>query len=120
MAENIYSPLLLLNVKDGVPGRGILSTVIEYAKNMSGTTPPDSGWSSSISNIGELGEGEFLWVRTTINYTSGSPTVAYSVSKNGIDGKADNVILDIRYSNDLESKTFTEQQYIRCIMTKKS
>ena len=51
MAENIYSPLLLLNVKDGVPGRGILSTVIEYAKNKSGTTPPDSGWSSSISNI---------------------------------------------------------------------
>ena len=109
MAENIYSPLLLLNVKDGVPGRGILSTVIEYAKNKSGTTPPDSGWSSSISDIGELGEGEFLWVRTTINYTSGSPTIAYSISKNGVDGKADNVILDIRYSNDLENKTFTDE-----------
>ena len=93
---------------DGAPGRGISSTVINYAKNTSGTTPPTSNWKDSISDVGELGEGEFLWIRTTINYTSGNSTTSYSVSKNGIDGKVSNIILDIRYSNDLENKTFTD------------
>ena len=93
---------------DGAPGRGISSTVINYAKNTSGTTPPTSNWKDSISDVGELGEGEFLWIRTIINYTSGNSTTSYSVSKNGIDGKVSNIILDIRYSNDLENKTFTD------------
>lgn len=93
---------------DGAPGRGISSTVINYAKNTDGTTPPKSNWKNSIKDIGELGEGEFLWIRTTTNYTSGSPTVSYSVSRNGINGKVDNIILDIRYSNDIENKTFTD------------
>ena len=98
----------LFRGSDGEPGRGIISTTINYAKNTDGTTPPKSNWKESITDIGGLGEGEFLWVRTTTNYTSGSPTVSYSVSRNGINGKVDNIILDIRYSNDIENKIFTD------------
>ena len=98
----------LFRGSDGEPGRGIISTTINYAKNTDGTTPPESNWKESITDVGELGEGEFLWIRTTTNYTSGSPTVSYSVSRNGINGKVDNVILDIRYSNDIENKIFTD------------
>ena len=67
---------------DGAPGRGISSTVINYAKNTSGTTPPTNNWYDSISDVGEVGDGEFLWVRTTINYTSGNSTISYSVERN--------------------------------------
>lgn len=66
----------------GAAGNGITSTVTEYAASTDGTNYPTSGWQPAIPS---LSPGEFLWVKTTINYTSGDPSVSYSVSYSGKD-----------------------------------
>lgn len=71
--------------QNGNDGRGISSTVIEYAKSSSGDTAPSSGWVSTI-NATNIEDGYYLWTRTTINYTSGNPSVTYSVSYWAEDG----------------------------------
>ena len=68
----------------GQDGVGVLDSVVQYNVSTSGTTPPASGWSASIPSVKP---GEYLWTKTSINYTDGSDTVFYSVSRNGIDGK---------------------------------
>lgn len=67
----------------GSTGRGILSTVIEYQGSTSNTTVPTGTWSKSIPSVPA---GSYLWTRTTINYTSGDPSVSYSVAKQGATG----------------------------------
>lgn len=67
----------------GATGKGISSTVIEYAASSSNTTVPTSGWSTTIPSVSA---GSYLWTRTTINYTSGDPSVSYSVAKQGSTG----------------------------------
>ena len=67
----------------GSTGRGISSTVIEYQGSTSNTTVPTGTWSKSIPSVPA---GSYLWTRTTINYTSGDPSVSYSVAKQGATG----------------------------------
>lgn len=67
----------------GSTGRGISSTVIEYQGSTSNTTVPTGTWSKSIPSVPA---GSYLWTRTTINYTSGDPSVSYSVAKQGSTG----------------------------------
>lgn len=67
----------------GADGRGISSASVTYQASSSGTTAPTGTWSSSIP---EVSEGQYLWTKTVISYTSGSPTTSYSVSKIGKDG----------------------------------
>ena len=67
----------------GSTGKGISSTVIEYASSTSNTTVPTSGWQSAVPSVAA---GSYLWTRTTINYTSGDPSVGYSVAKQGATG----------------------------------
>ena len=67
----------------GAAGKGISSTVIEYQKSTSGTAVPDGTWSSSIPNVGA---SEYLWTKTVITYTSGSPSTSYSVGMMGATG----------------------------------
>lgn len=69
--------------KKGDDGTGITSTIVEYQAASNGTTTPSGTWSTAIPTVAE---GEFLWTRTTYNYSSGSPTYAYSVSKIGEKG----------------------------------
>lgn len=69
----------------GPAGRGVSGTTVEYAKAATGTTAPGSGWASTVP---ATVAGEFLWTRTTTTYTSGSPTVAYSVAAHGSTGPA--------------------------------
>lgn len=72
--------------KDGTDGRGIASTSVTYQASTSGTTVPTGTWSTSIPSVPE---GQYLWTKTVINYTTGSPSTSYSVSKigkNGTDG----------------------------------
>lgn len=71
------------NGEPGEDGDGIVSTTIEYAKNTSGTTPPTSGWSTSLPSPTQ---GWYLWTRTTTTYKISPTTVAYSVSRYGEDG----------------------------------
>lgn len=71
----------------GSDGVGVSSTVITYAANSSATTPPTSGWSSSVPS---LIAGQYLWTRTVWTYTDGTTKTAYSVAKiakDGVDGK---------------------------------
>lgn len=67
----------------GATGRGIKSTVVEYQAGASNTTVPTGSWSTTIPSVTA---GQYLWTRTTINYTSGDPTVSYSVARQGQNG----------------------------------
>ena len=67
----------------GSAGKGISSTVIEYQKSTSGTAVPNGTWSTTIPSVSA---SEYLWTRTTINYTTGSPSVSYSVGMMGATG----------------------------------
>ena len=64
-------------------GRGVASTTVEYQASTSGTTVPTGTWSSTIPTVAQ---GSYLWTRTTTNYTSGTPTIGYSVARMGVNG----------------------------------
>ena len=71
------------NGSDGV-GRGVESTIVEYAVCASGTTAPEDGWQLTIPDVPR---GSYLWTRTTVLYTDGqAPSVSYSVALHGLDG----------------------------------
>ena len=67
----------------GKDGKGISSTVIEYQESSNGTTIPTGTWSKTIPSVTA---GQFLWTRTTINYTDGTEVYGYSVSQMGKTG----------------------------------
>nr|UVY14665.1 MAG: Prophage endopeptidase tail [Bacteriophage sp.] len=66
--------------KDGV---GIRSTAITYAKGVSGTVPPTSGWASQVPSVPA---GQYLWTKTVWSYTDNTSETGYSVSKIGEQG----------------------------------
>lgn len=67
----------------GTDGKGISTTIVEYQKSGSGSAVPTGSWSTTLPAVLE---NEYLWTRTTITYTTGSPSVAYSVGRVGKDG----------------------------------
>ena len=71
--------------KNGDDGIGISSTDVTYASSSSNTDIPDS-WSSTIPDVSQ---GEYLWTKTTFNFTKGQPKEFYSVSRMGKDGLID-------------------------------
>ena len=71
---------------DGIPGKdgvGIHSTAIAYAKGVSGTVPPTTGW---VSQVPSVPAGQYLWTKTVWNYTDNTSETGYSVSKIGEQG----------------------------------
>ena len=64
-------------------GRGVASTSVEYQASTSGTTVPTGTW---VKDIPAVAAGSYLWTKTTTNYTSGAPTVGYSVARMGVNG----------------------------------
>ena len=79
-------------VRDGEDGDGITGSAIEYAKDASGTTPPNSGWGASLPSPTL---GWYLWTRTTTTYKKSSATVAYSVSRYAEDGEDGDSVVHI-------------------------
>nr|DAJ35280.1 MAG TPA: tail protein [Caudoviricetes sp.] len=72
--------------KDGVAGKngvGLRSTVITYAPSTTGTNAPSAGWSNSVPVIPV---GQYLWTKTTWNYTDNTSETGYSVARIGRDG----------------------------------
>lgn len=67
----------------GADGRGIVSTAIAYQIGASGTTAPNGTWSTSVP---AAQKGKYLWTRTTVTYTTGNPTLLYSVAYYATDG----------------------------------
>ena len=61
----------------------ISSKTVEYATSTSGTTAPQSGWSTSVPSVNN---GAFLWTRTIVNYSDGTSTTSYSVGYKGTNG----------------------------------
>lgn len=64
-------------------GRGVKSTSVEYQASTSGTTVPTGTWFPTIPSVAQ---GSYLWTKTTTNYTSGTPTIGYSVARMGVNG----------------------------------
>lgn len=64
-------------------GRGVKSAKVEYQASTSGTTAPSGTWSPTVPTVAN---GSYLWTRTTITYTSGDPSVGYSVARMGVNG----------------------------------
>lgn len=86
----------------GATGRGISSTVIEYQVGTAGTSAPTGTWSTSP--VATTAQGQYLWTRTTIKYTSGSDSVSYAVAAHGTKGNtgnpgADAILISITASN---------------------
>lgn len=68
---------------NGKDGRGITSAVVEYQASQSGATMPTGAWSSAMPTVNN---GQYMWARTTINYTDSTTSAAYCVSYLGVDG----------------------------------
>lgn len=75
----------------GQAGRGILSTVIRYAKSSDGVNHPtnESDW---YADIPDYAQGEYVWTRTVMTYTDNSTSTSYSVSRNGVNGDHNAVV----------------------------
>lgn len=71
------------NGTNGSNGVGISTTIIEYNKSTNSTTPPSTGWTSTIPSISG---GQYLWTRVTLNYTDGKKAESYTVARQGEDG----------------------------------
>lgn len=66
----------------GDPASVVLAT-IGYQQSDSGSVVPEGSW---VSTVPSPVQGKYLWTRISITFNSGSPIVAYSVSRYGIDG----------------------------------
>lgn len=74
------------NGEDGIAGKdgtGIKSTTITYVGSTNGTTPPSTGWTSTIPTVAD---GSYLWTKTTWSYTDNTSETGYSVAKMGAKG----------------------------------
>lgn len=74
------------NGEDGIAGKdgtGIKSTTITYVGSTNGTTPPSTGWTSTIPTVAD---GSYLWTKTVWSYTDNTSETGYSVAKMGAKG----------------------------------
>lgn len=61
----------------------ITSKSVTYQTSTSGTTPPTGTWSTTVPTVNN---GQHLWTKTTVQYSDGNKTEAYSVSYKGTNG----------------------------------
>ncbi|WP_259760616.1 hypothetical protein, partial [Lactococcus lactis] len=74
------------NGTDGIAGKdgnGIKNTVITYASHTNGTTPPTTGYTTTVPSVPA---GQFLWTKTIWTYTDNSSETGYSVAMMGLKG----------------------------------
>lgn len=69
----------------GDPGTSIkiASKSVTYQTSTSGTTAPTGTWSTTVPTVNN---GQYLWTKTTVQYSDGNKTEAYSVSYKGTNG----------------------------------
>lgn len=68
--------------KDGTSIK-ITSKSVTYQTSTSGTTAPTGTWSTTVPTVNN---GQYLWTKTTVQYSDGNKTEAYSVSYKGTNG----------------------------------
>ena len=78
--SEIFTPAII-----GTHSVGISTTTITYGKSDSFSDIPNN-WYSSIGELGELGEEQYLWTCTKTDYTDGNFIVSYTYSKQGKTG----------------------------------
>lgn len=61
----------------------ITSKSVTYQTATSGTTAPTGTWSTTVPTVNN---GQYLWTKTTVQYSDGNKTEAYSVSYKGTNG----------------------------------
>lgn len=61
----------------------LVSSEVAYQVSNSGTIIPSGNWSDSVPVVSQ---GKYLWTRTTSQFNTGDPIVAYSVARMGKDG----------------------------------
>lgn len=73
------------NGEDGKDGTSIkiTSKSVTYQTSTSGTTTPTGTWSTTVPMVNN---GQYLWTKTTVQYSDGNKTEAYSVSYKGTNG----------------------------------
>ncbi|MCT1172643.1 collagen-like triple helix repeat-containing protein, partial [Lactococcus lactis] len=62
---------------------GIKTTTITYAGSTSGTTAPNSGWTTTVPTVAA---GNYLWTKTVWGYTDNTSETGYSVAMMGVKG----------------------------------
>lgn len=67
----------------GEDGISVTGSVVTYQVASSGTSIPAGTWQSSVPSVSA---GQYLWTRTQFNYSDGSHTYSYSVSRMGQNG----------------------------------
>ena len=68
--------------KDGTSIK-ITSKSVTYQTSTSGTTAPTGTWSTTVPIVNN---GQYLWTKTTVQYSDSNKTEAYSVSYKGTNG----------------------------------
>lgn len=61
----------------------ITSKSVTYQTSTSGTTAPTGTW---VTTVPTVNNGQYLWTKTTVQYSDGNKTEAYSVSYKGTNG----------------------------------
>jgi hypothetical protein len=61
----------------------ITSKSVTYQTSTSGTTAPTGTWSTTVPTVAN---GQYLWTKTTVQYSDSNKTEAYSVSYKGTNG----------------------------------
>ena len=61
----------------------VSKTETAYASSTSGTTPPTTGWQTSIPAVAA---GSYLWTRTTTTFSDGKQAVSYVCARQGVNG----------------------------------
>lgn len=61
----------------------LVNSEVVYKVSDSGTIIPSGNWSDSVPVVAQ---GKYLWTRTTSQFNTGDPIVAYSVARMGKDG----------------------------------
>ena len=61
----------------------ITSKSVTYQASTSGTTAPTGTWSTTVPTVNN---GQYLWTKTTVQYSDGNKTEAYSVAYKGTNG----------------------------------
>lgn len=62
----------------------VKSSSITYQAGLSGTVKPTGTWNADVPSVGN---GQYLWTKTVVNYSDGTSTEAYSVSYKGTNGQ---------------------------------
>ena len=103
-----YSNVTCIQGAKGEDGNGIQSVTITYGKSSSPSTQPTE-WKTSISAVGTLSGGEYLWTKKVTDYVD--PTMAdtteLTYSKQGETGQAGTsaTITSIKYKQGASATT---------------